>query len=81
MKEHRIHGDILSSCRWGGYLMCHMGPESKVFMDERWNLLYPHRVMEEFVRFDQAQPGATAVLDEGRNDFVLVPPTPNPAAS
>ncbi len=74
MKEHRVHGNILSSFRWGGYLMSHMGPESRVFMDERWNLLYPHRVMVEFIRFDQAQPGAAAVLDESRNDFVLVAP-------
>ena len=74
MKAHRIQGNILSSFRWGGYLMSHMGPESKVFMDERWNLLYPHEVMEEFIRFDQAQPAASAVLNEARNDFILVPP-------
>ena len=80
MKAHRIHGNILSSCRWGGYLMCHLGPESKVFMDERWNLLYPHKVMEEFIRFDQGEPGGGAILNAYPTDFVLVPPNSKSSA-
>ena len=80
MKEHRIHGNILSSCRWGGYLMCHLGPESKVFIDERWNLLYPHKVMEEFIRFDQGEPGGGAILNAYPTDFVLVPPNSKSSA-
>jgi len=80
MKAHRIQGNILSSCRWGGYLMCHLGPESKVFIDERWNLLYPHKVMEEFIRFDQGKPGGGAILNAYPTDFVLVPPNSKSSA-
>src|SRR5271157_3773928 len=54
--------------------MWHMGPESKVFIDGRWELVYPHDIMAQFIRFDEGKPGAGAVLDRYPHDFVLIPP-------
>ncbi len=74
MKEHRLSGNILCQCLWGEYVTWHLGPASKVFMDGRLEQVYPQTAMEDYVRFEQAKPGAGAVLDDYRNDFVLVPP-------
>ena len=74
MTAHHLRGNILCDFKWGEYLMWHLGPQSKVFIDGRWELLYPHNVMEDYIRFDQGRAGAEAILDKYPNDFVLVPP-------
>ena len=72
MEEHHLRGNILCDFKWGEYLMWHLGPPSKVFIDGRWELLYPHSIMEDYIRFDQGRAGAEAILDKYPNDFVLV---------
>lgn len=75
MKQHRLHGNILCDFSWGEYLLWHMTPQSKVFIDGRWELVYPHNVMREYIRFDGGTADAKAVLKEYPHDFVLIPPT------
>jgi len=74
MRAHRLRGNILSQCRWGEYLMWEVGNESRVFIDARWELVYPHSVMEQFLRFDRGEPGGGAILNSYATDFVLLPP-------
>ncbi len=74
MQEHHLSGNILCDFKWGEYLMWHLGPRSRVFIDGRWELLYPHNVMEDYITFDRGKAGAEAVLDGYPNDFVLVSP-------
>src|SRR5208282_3299386 len=74
MQEHHLHGNVLCDFKWGEYLSWHIGPQTRVFIDGRWELVYPHHVMEDYINFDQGGPGAEAVLDGYPNDFVLVSP-------
>jgi hypothetical protein len=74
MQQHRLHGNILDEFGWGEYLIWHLGPGSKVFIDGRYDLIYSDKVIEDYLdfRFDRARAGA--VLASYPHDFVLIPP-------
>jgi hypothetical protein len=75
MRAHRLNGNILSDFEWGQYLIWHLAPDSKVFIDGRYDLVYPPRVVEDYIAFFFGRPGGDHVLDDYPNAFVLVPPT------
>ncbi|HEY6417406.1 MAG TPA: hypothetical protein VIX59_00250, partial [Candidatus Binataceae bacterium] len=75
MKAHGLHGNILDQFSWGDYLIWHIAPESRVFMDGRADLVYPDSVLREYVQFYYGLAGARTVLEKYPNDFVLIGPT------
>ena len=74
MKANELHGDILNYFSWGQYLIWHMAPQSKVFIDGRFDLVYPPQVITDYLDFYNAKPDAKRVLELYRHDFVLIPP-------
>ena len=74
MKDHDLHGNLLGDFNWGEYLIFHMAPESKVFIDSRYDLVYPEKVIEDYATFYFGLPGANAVIDSYPHEFVLIPP-------
>ncbi len=72
MKRQRLHGNILSQLSWGGYLVWHGTPEDKIFVDGRWEVVYPDAVLRAYLAFRYQWPGAEAFLDRYPHDFVLV---------
>lgn len=75
MESHGMHGNVLSEFRWASYVMWHMEPRSRIFIDERAETLYPDKVLRDYLKFYFDRPGARRVLDsEYPNQFVLVPP-------
>jgi hypothetical protein len=45
LEDHAIHGDLLHPLHWGGYLLYHLVPHSRVFVDGRSDVVYPAEVI------------------------------------
>jgi hypothetical protein len=74
MRMHRLHGDILDNFLWGEYLIWHLAPGSKVFIDGRYDTVYPADVLLAFMLFHFDQPGGDAILSRWAHDYVMLPP-------
>jgi hypothetical protein len=72
MNSRNLAGNVLADYAWGGYVIWHGGPRTKVFIDSRYDLGYPLQVIRDFIDFDQNKPGAAHILDAYPNDFVLI---------
>jgi hypothetical protein len=72
MHAHHLAGNILTSFGWGEYLIWHMAPASKVFIDGRYDTVYPLKVIGDYLNFQLARPSAARVLREYPHDFVLI---------
>lgn len=74
MQSHDLHGNILDNFLWGEYLIWHMAPGSKVFMDGRYDTVYPQDVLHAFMLFHFDRSGADAILARWQHDYVMLPP-------
>ncbi len=74
MKSHDLRGNILANFLWGEYLIWHMSPGSKVFIDGRYDTVYPRDVLLQFMLFHFDQPGRGAILAKWPNDYIMLPP-------
>jgi hypothetical protein len=79
MRQHNLHGNVLSEWGWGGYLIWHSAPGNKVFVDGRSDSVYPLRVVRDFLLFRFDLPGGTQVLDAYPHDLVLISTAAAPA--
>jgi hypothetical protein len=77
MKEHRLHGNVLSIYNWGEYLIWHLAPESKVFIDGRYDTVYPPQVIKDYFVFEAGSPDPERVLKAYKHDFAIVAPETN----
>lgn len=75
MKQSGLRGNVLVYFCWGEYLIWHLGPDSKVFFDSRYDMVYPARVTDDYLAFYWGVPGAERALRDYRHDFVLFPTT------
>ena len=75
MKNHHLYGNVLGDFGWGEYLIWHCAPQSKVFLDGRYDTVYPFKIIDDYIvfRFDYRD-GAAKILDAYPHDFVLIPP-------
>lgn len=74
MRTHDLHGNILGDFGWGEYLIWHTAPASRVFIDGRYDTVYPYALIDQYLLFYFDRPGAAAVLSAYPHDFVLIPP-------
>ena len=74
MAKHDLHGNILNDFGWGDYLIWHTAPGSKVFIDGRYDTVYPYAVIDRYIEFRFALPGGTAMLKAYPHDYVLIEP-------
>ncbi len=72
MSERGLYGNVLSEWGWGGYIIWHQAPRSKVFVDGRSDSVYPIAVIRDFLLFRFDLPGAARVLDSYPHDYVLI---------
>jgi len=77
MQAHRLHGNILNYFAWGQYLIWHCSADSKIFIDGRYDLVYPPDIIQQYLDFYNNRSRAADVLDHYPHDFVLMPP-PSP---
>jgi hypothetical protein len=74
MKNHQLKGNVLGAFGWGEYLIWHITPESKVFMDGRYDTVYPKHILEIFFVFNYNQAGADIAITKFPTDYVLIAP-------
>jgi hypothetical protein len=74
MREHRLSGNVMSDFSWGEYVIWHLAPASKVFMDGRYDTVYPPRVIDDYLTFQYGGSGAKEVLRKYPHDFILLSP-------
>lgn len=72
MNHHALAGNVLPDYAWGEYVIWHGGPRTKVFIDSRYDLGYPPRVISDFLELDKGKLGAARTLAAYPTDFVLV---------
>jgi hypothetical protein len=72
MQAERLHGNVLDDFGWGEYLIFYLAPESKVFIDSRYDMVYPQAVLADYLDFFLVRPRAAAVLGAYPHDFVLL---------
>jgi hypothetical protein len=72
MKLHGLHGNILDTFDWGEYLIWHL-PGSKIFVDGRYDTVYPARVLNDMVAFNFNQPEVAQVIGGDPHDYELLP--------
>ena len=63
---------MLCDFGWGEYLIFHLAPESRVFIDSRYDMVYPQKVLADYFDFFFVRPRAAAVLSAYPHDFVLL---------
>ncbi len=71
MREHRLVGRILNQMVWGSFIFWHE-PGSKVFIDGRFEMIYPPAVQREYIEFLRGGAAAARVLAGYPHDFVMV---------
>jgi len=74
MRNHHMRGNLLCDFGWGEYVIWHLAPEVKVFIDGRYDTVYPYSVINDYIDFHFARPGAGQVLERYHHDFVLIAP-------
>jgi hypothetical protein len=73
MKLHQLNGNMLCDYGWNDYVLYHMAPNSHVFIDSRYEMIYPRRIIHDFLDFELDRPGASAMLAKYPHDYVLIP--------
>jgi hypothetical protein len=71
MRQHRLEGRILNRLIWGSYIFWHEAPGSKVFIDGRFEMIYPPWVQRDYLDFLRSGAGAERVLAAYPHDFVM----------
>jgi hypothetical protein len=65
---------VLNDFNWGEYLIWHLTPASKVFIDGRYDTVYSITEINDYLLFYFDRPGGSRVLAAYPHDFVLIPP-------
>ena len=73
MRSHQLHGNVLARFEWGQYVIFHLGPPSRIFVDGRIDLVYPPEVIDEYLDFFAGRPHGARILDDYPHDYVLMP--------
>jgi hypothetical protein len=74
MHAHGLHGNVLADFGWGEYLIWHAAPPDRVFIDGRYDTVYPLGVIRDYLEFYFDLPGASATLGAYPHDFVIIGP-------
>lgn len=72
MRRNGLAGNLLNDFNWGEYLIWHLAPGSKVFIDGRYDTVYPFDLIGRYARFYFDQPGGAELLREYPHDFVML---------
>ncbi len=73
-RENRPPPNLYNTYDWGGYLLWHLYPEYRVFIDGRADL-YGDEFIEEFLRIYRAEKGWEAGLERYGVNTVLIQPS------
>ncbi len=57
-----LRGNILDEFGWGEYLIWHLEPGSKVFIDGRYDSVYSEAIVNQYLDLDLGHPDGLEVL-------------------
>ncbi len=77
MERNRLSGNILSTYEWGGYIVWHEVPPSKVFIDS-FESRFPPAIQYDYLHFMAGGSATAQVLERYPHDYVLVPVSSRP---
>jgi hypothetical protein len=72
--EHDLRGNVLTSLAWTDYVLYHRAPKNRVFIDTRFEMIYPDRIARDFEDFHHNRERAAAVLASYPHDLVMLAP-------
>lgn len=74
MRRNNLSGHVLNDFGWGEYLIWHLYPRSKVFVDGRYDTVFSDRIIKDYLDFHFDLPRGSEVLGSYAHDFVLISP-------
>jgi hypothetical protein len=72
MERRGLRGNILNEYDWGEYLIWRMAPGSKIFIDGRYDTVYPVPLIAEYLAFKFNLRGGDLVLNDFPTDYILI---------
>jgi hypothetical protein len=75
--EHDLRGNILAPLVWSDYVLYHRAPANRVFIDTRYEMIYPDRIARDFEDFQHNRERAAAILASYSHDLVMLAPDAN----
>ncbi len=72
LNRNRLKGNVLADFGWGNYILWHAAPGTRVFIDSRYDLGYPPKVVSDFLEFDAGRPAGAKTLLNYPHDYVLI---------
>jgi hypothetical protein len=74
LNNNNLRGNLLCNYGWAEYAIWHLAPRTKIFIDGRYDIVYPYSVIDDYIKFIFALPGGSGVLQRYPHDFILIPP-------
>jgi len=72
LRKHELAGNVAMPFEWGAYAIWKLAPESRVFIDGRFEAVYPEQVIEDYFAFMNGTEGWERLLDAYPTDVVVV---------
>jgi hypothetical protein len=72
LRQHDLRGNLALPFHWGSYTIHHLGDRVRVFIDGRFEAVYPRQVLDDYFAFVQGRDGWERVLDAYPTDVVLL---------
>ena len=72
LEEHDFGGNVVLPLQWGSYTIHRLGGSVRVFIDGRFEAVYPRQVLDDYFAFIEGADGWERVLDAYPTDIVLL---------
>lgn len=72
LKKHGFEGNVAMPFEWGAYAITKMAPRSRVFIDGRFEAVYPQAVIDDYFAFLHGGEGWGRLIDAYPTDIVVV---------
>lgn len=72
LRTHGIRGNVAMPFEWGAYAISKLAPDSRVFIDGRFEAVYPQRVIDDYFAFMHGTDGWERLLEAYPTDVVVV---------
>ncbi|HWP66245.1 MAG TPA: hypothetical protein VNO26_10055 [Candidatus Limnocylindria bacterium] len=72
LERHDFRGNVLLPLQWGSYTVHHAADRLRVFIDGRFEAVYPRQVLDDYFAFVRGGEGSERALDAYPTDIVLL---------
>jgi hypothetical protein len=72
IRTHGIRGNVAMPFEWGAYAISKLAPDSRVFIDGRFEAVYPPQVIADYFAFMHGTEGWERLIDDYPTEVVVV---------